>query len=75
MEQMTVTQTLELTVRNLQSIRVPVGLINDISIPIAQAITNLVGCIQTFKAQENPEQFPEGEEMPEEEIHVEDHAE
>ena len=48
--QMTIDQVLKITVETLEGLKVPVSLIDEISIPVARAISNIRMCIEAVEA-------------------------
>ena len=69
METMTVKEALEATVRILNGIEVPVGYMQKIGIPIANAAGNIIECIRAMdeadKKKEEPEIVIENEQIEE----------
>lgn len=51
MEQMKVVNILEITINNLNNIRVPAALLEEIGIPIVQNVNNLYECVNALKAE------------------------
>ena len=47
---MTIDQVLKITVETLEGLKVPVSLIDEISIPVARAISNIRMCIEAVEA-------------------------
>ena len=48
--QMTIDQVLKITVETLEGLKVPVSLIDEISIPVKRAIVNIRMCIEAVEA-------------------------
>ena len=48
--QMTIDQVLRITINEMEGLKVPVGLMDEIGIPIARAISNIRLCIQAVEA-------------------------
>ena len=72
METMTVKEVLEITIKNLEGIQVPVALLESIGVPIRQNANNLRECILAIDREEQaaagyPEPGMEMIELPEEE--------
>ena len=64
-KQMTVLEVLEITVRDLGGINIPVGMIQQVGMPIGQAIGNLNECIRALREAEQAEQQEaQGDELP-----------
>ena len=47
-QRLTVEQVVELTIRDLESVRVPMGLMDDIGVPVGRAIRNLKECLRVW---------------------------
>lgn len=60
-EKITVEQALEMTMKQLGAISIPVGLIEQIGIPINKAIHNIGACLEAMQknAQEAKQEEPE----------------
>lgn len=61
--QMTIDQVLKITVETLEGLKVPVSLIDDISIPVARAISNIRMCIQAVEASRAEAESEQAEEQ------------
>ena len=62
----TISQVLQANIANLSNIRVPMGLLNEVGMPIARTIEDLKVCVQAIENVPKPESKPE--EDPEEAI-------
>ena len=63
--QMTVTEALRITANNLGNIAVPISMMQQIGLPINQAIGNINACIEALEAAEQ-----EAKQQQEPELHV-----
>lgn len=61
-ENLTVADALKITVDLLGRIKVPVGLMNDVSVPINDARNNLIECIKAMEKPAEKEAEPDGRE-------------
>jgi len=69
-KEMTVEEILKVTISNLSSIQVPVGLIQQIAVPIDGNIRNLVMCLQKLEKKDSNE--PSDEELKLGDLHLVD---
>lgn len=63
-KQVTVSEVLEMTIRNLFAVSVPVEYIEQIGMPISMAVGNLKECVRAMKEAEQAAQQMAPEEMP-----------
>ena len=56
-KKMTIEEVLELTVRQLQAVNIPIGLIEQVGAPISIAVQNLNACLESIRKSE--EEQPE----------------
>lgn len=70
-EQLTVKEVLEITIRNLEAIQIPVGLTDSVGIPIARNINNLRECIKAMDAAGAPQQEAPGTDTEADDGHAE----
>lgn len=61
--QMTIDQVLKITVETLEGLKVPVSLIDEISIPVARAIGNIRMCIKAVEASRAEAESKQAEEQ------------
>lgn len=61
-ENLTVADVLKITIDLLGRIKVPVGLMTDISVPINDARNNLIECIKAMEKPAEKEDEPDGRE-------------
>lgn len=59
---MTISDVLKVTIDLLGRIKVPVGLMNDVSVPINDARNNLIECIKAMEKPAEKEAEPDGRE-------------
>lgn len=68
-KEMTVEEILKVTINNLSAIQVPVGLIQQIAVPIDGNIRNLVLCLQKLEQKNEPNE-PTDDELRLGDIHL-----
>lgn len=61
--QMTIDQVLKITVETLEGLKVPVSMIDEISIPVARAIGNIRMCIKAVEASRAEAESEQAEEQ------------
>ena len=59
---MTITEVLDETARSLETISVPVGMTQQIAVPVMQAVGNIRACLEAIADQERKKQEQQTEE-------------